>query len=586
MDLVVKRFVEKQKDLLELERQAQLECQAEYLTKLTKQQLQQRGVALLNLREASRRTGLAGKLLVEYVGGFENELPAHHQIKVGDVVKIERAGEKAKASEEKEDAVSGIVAKVTATAITVSFKEDIPGDLREGVRMIKLANEVAFKRMRKALDDLEEVARKGLKQELMKIIFSGKSEIGIASLDLNHFPAKPFYNEGLNDSQQAAVANCLRSDRLALIHGPPGTGKTETLVEVIKQLAKPLQTHETRHKPRKILVCGPSNLSVDNLVERLGRDRRFSIVRLGHPARILESVLHHSLDYRVVHGDGGELARDIRREIDGLLGSLEKARGGAKREIYDQLKQLRKELRERERKSLDEIFAQTQIVLCTLNMAGSKQLAGMAFDVAVIDEGSQALEAECWIPALLAERLILAGDHQQLPPTVTSPKAAAKGLSKTLFTRLVEERPELVSMLRVQYRMHEAIMRWASDAMYEGKLIADSSVKGHLLSGIVPGLSNEETLNGPMVMIDTAGMDMTESVTEEAEVESKYNEGEAKLALNHAMSLIDAGLDPSLLAIITPYNGQVDLLEKMAGGESPLLRNLEIGTGTQTVRIA
>lgn len=562
MESVVEKFVEKQRSLLDLEYQAQLETQAEYLTKLSKQQLQKRGVALLGLRESSRSTGLAGKTLVEFIGGHENAFPPH-QIKVGDVVKVER-GSAAKAAEVE---VSGIVSGVRAQSITVSFKSDFPEDWKDGLRLIKLANDVTFKRLRYALGKLQGLPKLHSHDRLLQIVFGGVSKVSLDSLTLDD---RCFYGDRLNEYQKAAVVKALRLEDCALIHGPPGTGKTETLVEIIKQLARPL---EKTARPKRVLVCAPSNLAVDNLVERLGMDKRLSIVRLGHPARMLDHVVQHSLDHRLISEGASQLVRDIRKDIDRLVAQLARAKGEGRREIYGQLKSLRQELKVREVKSLADMFHSTQVVLCTLNMAGSRQLDGQRFDVAVVDEASQALEMESWLPILLASKVIFAGDHQQLPPTVISAEAAEKGLADTMFGKLIKHRPELGSMLQIQYRMHEDIMKWASDAMYGGRLEAAEMVAKHRLGDIVPGIEIDE----PIMLIDTAGNDMNEELVDEGDSQSKFNQGEAALAVAHARRLIESGLLPASIAVISPYNGQVDLIESIVGGDR-LFDGMEIGT--------
>ena len=498
------------------------------------------------------------------MGGHENVLPSH-QLKVGDVVKVERGSSKDSAVP-----ASGILSSVKASSISVSFKDDYPDDLKDGLRVVKLANDVSFKRMRYALDRLLELPKKGSHDPLLRTIFDPEYK-PVAGPSMGY----TWYNDRLNDIQKEAIAATLARDPVSLIHGPPGTGKTETLVEIVKQLARPTAPG---HRPRRILVCAPSNLAVDGLVERLGPDKRFSLVRLGHPARMLEAVQPHSLDQRLVHGEHGALVREIRREIDGLVGQLGRLKGQARRQAYGALKELRREVRQREAKALSDLLQATPILLCTLSMAGSRQLNGQHYDVAIIDEASQALEAECWLPILLADRVIFAGDHQQLPPTVTSEEAARKGLAETLFGKLIRGRGEVIaSMLRIQYRMHRTIMQWASTAMYEGLLVAHESVAGHRLSDIIASPDMDE----PMMLIDTAGCDLLEGVTEAGrgggDVESRFNEGEASIALSHVRDLIQAGLSPTDCAIITPYNGQVDLLRSLADGEA-VLKGLEIGT--------
>ncbi len=493
------------------------------------------------------------------MGGYENSLPSH-QIKVGDVVKVEMTSSS--------EGITGIVATVASSSITVAFKTEYPDDYKDGLRIIKLANDVSFTRMRYALDKLIEASQKGGHESLLKLIFEMKS--APVNLSLEYYSQVKLYNQQLNSIQKDAVIKTLALSPCALIFGPPGTGKTQTLVEIIKQIAKPTIPDQ---KPKRVLACAPSNLAVDNLVERLGQDPRFNILRLGHPARMLDTVIQHSLDYKIVNGDVNALIKDIRIEIDGLIKSLEKTKGAARREVYATLKDLRKELKQREKNALENMFRSTQIVLCTLNVSGSKQLNGQHFDIAIIDESSQALQAECWLPILLADKIIFAGDHQQLPPTVTSEEAASKGLNQTLFGKLIKKHPDLSSMLQIQYRMHEDIMKWTSDAMYEGKLLADKSVATHLLSDIVSNIA----IDDPILMFDTAGLGLDEGIDDTGEVESKFNEGEAKIAINHATELVRSGLSYKHIAIITPYNGQVDLLKDLVELE-PLLKGMEIGT--------
>lgn len=406
-----------------------------------------------------------------------------------------------------------------------------------------------------------------------------------------------FIDPTLNDSQKDAIRFALASKDIALIHGPPGTGKTHTLIELIMQMVQ---------RRKRILVCGPSNVSVDNIVERLAPNK-VPVVRIGHPARLLPSVLEHSLEVLTQTSDAGNIVKDVRKEIDDKQASIRKTKTGRERRaIYDDLKQLRKEFRERESKCVDSLVRDSSVVVATLHGAGGHQLKNQRFDVVIIDEASQALEAQSWIPLLSADKVVLAGDHLQLPPTVkssnlkpkdaksrddtgkqdmTAGKEILKGVSleRTLFDRLLAlHGPSIKRMLTTQYRMHEKIMRFPSDELYESKLMAADSVKARLLADLPYEVEGTDDTQEPLVFWDTQGGDFPEQA-EENEIgkkealigESKSNAMEAMVVARHVDTLVDAGIKPDDIAVITPYNGQLALLSQMLREKYP---GLELGS--------
>src|SRR5208282_5981038 len=304
-------------------------------------------------------------------------------------------------------------------------------------------------------------------------------------------------------------------------------------MEIIRQIASSPQ-------PVSLLVVGPSNISVDNLCERLA-PLGIPLVRLGHPARLLPSVLAHSLDALTRSSDQGALLRDARDDVDKALSKISKTRSGRERkDIYNQVKELRKEVRTREKKCVDEVIRTAKVHLATLHGSGGRELMGQNWDVVIIDEASQALEAQSWIPLLSARKVILAGDHLQLPPTV---KSAVRGkvspLETTLFDRMISMYGSgSMRMLTIQYRMNSEINDFPSKTLYGGKLIAAPTVAKRRL------------------------IDLPESTPEGDESpllgESKRNEGEAKIVKEMVKDLVMAGCPPSTIAVITPYNAQVD----------------------------
>ena len=403
-----------------------------------------------------------------------------------------------------------------------------------------------------------------------------------------------FLDPTLNDSQKEAIRFALASKDIALIHGPPGTGKTHTLIELILQFVQ---------RKKRVLVCGPSNVSVDNIVERLA-PKKVPVVRIGHPARLLPSVLEHSLEVLTQTSDAASIVKDVRKEMDEKQASIRKTKTGRERRaIYDDLKHLRKEFRERESKCVDNLVRESSVVLATLHGAGGHQLKNQKFDVVIIDEASQALEAQCWISLLAADKVVLAGDHLQLPPTVKSAnqkpdtdkktnandedthKEILKGFSleRTLFDRLLSlHGPSIKRMLTTQYRMHDKIMRFPSVELYESKLMAADSVKARLLVDLPYEVEETDDTKEPLVFWDTQGGDFPEK-TEDDEIgkkeallgESKSNEMEALVVAKHVDNLVQAGVRPESIAVITPYNGQRSLLSHMLREKYP---GLELGS--------
>ena len=338
----------------------------------------------------------------------------------------------------------------------------------------------------------------------------------------------------------------------------------------------------------RILVCGPSNISVDNIVERLV-PHKLPIIRLGHPARLLPSVLNHSLDVLTRTSDAAEIVKDVRKEMDAKQASIKKTRNGRERRaIYGDMKDLRKEYREREKQCVTNLVGGSEVVLATLHGAGGFQLKNERFDVVIIDEASQALEAQCWVPLLSAKKVVLAGDHLQLPPTIKSTNTKAQPgkakvdpkpvqnnnlgptLEVTLFDRLLSlHGASIKRMLTTQYRMHERIMKFPSDEMYDSKLIAADTVKDRLLKDLPYEVQDTDDTREALVFYDTQGGDFPEKVEDEASEkntkrtimsDSKSNEMEAALVKLHVMNLIEAGVLAEDIAVVTPYNAQVVLL--------------------------
>ncbi|GJN24148.1 hypothetical protein PR202_gb11870 [Eleusine coracana subsp. coracana] len=362
-----------------------------------------------------------------------------------------------------------------------------------------------------------------------------------------------------------AISKALGSRDVFLLHGPPGTGKTTTIIEIILQEVK---------RGSKILACAASNIAVDNIVERLARYRT-KLVRLGHPARLLPQVLDSALDAQVLRADNSSLAGDIRKEMKVLNSKLLKAKDrNTKRDIRKELKTLAKEERKRQQLAITDVLKNANVVLTTLTGASSKKLNGITFDLVIIDEAAQALEVACWMALLKGPRCILAGDHLQLPPTIQSVEAEKKGMGKTLFERLTEAYgEEITSMLTIQYRMHDLIMNWSSKELYNNKIRAHSSVAGHMLYDLEE-VKHSSSTEPTIILIDTTGCDMEEVKDEE---ESTMNEGEAAVSIAHAKLLVESGVHASDIGIITPYAAQVTCL-KMMRNKDVKLKDLEIST--------
>ncbi|KAL1993661.1 hypothetical protein VTN49DRAFT_2330 [Thermomyces lanuginosus] len=583
----------------------------------TRRTLQATGYALTGIILDQCRTGMGGRVVGDFCAdpatantSESNEggpqLGAHG-IRVGDVVKVMEivSGSGRKAGKENKDkdrgkgpvGVEGVVTKASEKMLSVAFGQSGGGGLSKAdeemvdmlwgkkLWLVKIANDVTYRRMKQTMERMEKMPESE-HTHFMRVLFGHTTP---SSPDYDSVGQIDFIDPTLNDSQKEAIRFALASREIALIHGPPGTGKTHTLIELILQMIR---------RNMRILVCGSSNVSVDNIVERLA-PHQIPIVRVGHPARLLHSVLDHSLEVLTQTSEAAEIVRDVRKEIDEKQASIRKTRNGReRREIYSDLKELRKEYRDREARCVDNLVTGSKVVLATLHGAGGHQLRNQKFDVVIIDEASQALEAQCWVPLLTASRAVLAGDHLQLPPTIMSRNLKAEGsaaadgqaptlsgitLETTMFDRLLSlHGPSIKRMLTTQYRMHEKIMRFPSDELYESKLIAADGVKERLLTGLPYDVADTDDTREPLVFYDTQGGDFPERAEEEDIAkkesllgESKSNEMEAAVVIRHVDNLVEAGVRPEDIAVITPYNAQLALLSQSLKGKYP---GIELGS--------
>jgi superfamily I DNA and/or RNA helicase len=524
-----KKPFERLRWLLEREREAEWARFEGELRTASGEEREERGSALLDLSVADTDGGLLGRTIVR-LSRKSGALPPT-RIGPGDVVRVSRR--------DPLDAEnpSGVVTERTANRIAVAFDDELPGWVESGlVRLDRIGDEVTFRRTREALDDLE--AAEGRPAELRALIFGKETP----RFEAEGRPLDPF-DQDLNEPQRAAVALALRARDLALIHGPPGTGKTRTVVEVIRQAIK---------RGEKVLAVAPSNHAVDNLVERLAAAGE-RVVRTGHPARVSPAIRELTLEAQVEKVPSREIARGLWREAFALRAKLGKRRERGKeteREERDEMRRLFQDAREQDQVALRHVLDGARVVCATAAGAGSETLKARRFDLVVLDEASQATLPLALVALARGSKVVLAGDHKQLPPTVLSPEAVQHGLARSPLEDAFERFPEAGTLLTVQYRMHERIMAFPSAQLYEGKLVAHASNAARTFGGLEP-----------LVFWDTAGMGHDEQFLEGSP--SARNPGEAALVAARARALLALGLPPGELAVIAPYEAQVRLLRDL-----------------------
>ena len=351
----------------------------------------------------------------------------------------------------------------------------------------------------------------------------------------------------LNASQEKAVNQVLCAKEVAVVHGPPGTGKTTTLVEAV---------YETLHRENQVMVSAQSNTAVDWIAEKLV-DRGIPVLRIGNPTRVNDKMLAFTYERRFeAHSDYPELWQ-IRKTIREMTGRLRKSGREDRERLHNQLTKLRVRATGLEIRIDTELFTEARVIACTLVGAASRVLERKRFSSLFIDEAAQAIEAACWIAISRADRVILAGDHCQLPPTIKCIEAARGGLGRTLLKKVVLHKPETVSLLKIQYRMHEDIMRFPSRWFYHDELEAAPEVKYR-------GILDFDT---PVSWIDTSELDLQEKAV--AEGTGRLNTGEAELLVRELKNYMERiGIRRILeehidFGVISPYRAQVHYLRHL-----------------------
>ena len=560
-------------ELVELEREEQMRRHEEEMRRLSGREREERGRAFLMMKGKSQDLGLGGKHLAKFRKQTAGTTLPESEIEVGDLVLI------SKTSLWDEDNPLGTVAEKTSYAITIAFDNAPPGFVyRKDLRIDLFVNDITFQRMIEALKQFKRLPR-WRKDKLL----------GNAAPEFTQADKIEFFNSKLNKSQQEAVIRSLAARDFFLIHGPPGTGKTITCVEVIAQLIK---------RGNKILTAADSNVAVDNLVERLDRIG-VNVVRIGHPARIIPALRRRSLDYLVqdepdyrkaqeFRKRAYELKEDMKRYIMPemrwrrglsdeeimLLASegattrgipLKKIEGMKKwLDLKHELDRLFGDARELEERAIRRIIKAAAVICTTNSTAGSEILKGEKFDFAVIDEATQSTEPSALIAVLKAKRFIMAGDHKQLPPTVLNEEAACRSFTKSLFERLLALHGDKIRvMLDVQYRMNEEIAEFPNREFYDGKLKADEQVKRRTLMDILPESVDEDSEDvKPFLFIDTGGSAELEERVRKGST-SRENPGEARLVKDVAERLLNMGIKPEDIAVISPYDDQVAHIKRM-----------------------
>ena len=496
----------------------------------------------------------------------ENASDANHKVQSSNL-KVQSSNLKVQSI--KYFSFTGTVSYVDGDRMVITVPDSAPLlDLQQSTEPIGVQlsfDETSYKLMFEALDRV--MKAKNNRLAYLRDLFYSHQKAGRFSFEPMKFP-------WLNPTQERAVNEVLWAKDVAIVHGPPGTGKTTTLVEAI---------NETLMRESQVLVCAQSNMAVDWISEKLV-DRGVNVLRIGNPTRVNDKMLGFTYERRFEsHPDYPQLWA-IRKAIR----ELRKNRKKGSENYHQKMERLKSRAAEIEIRINSELFGEARVIACTLVGSAHRLLEGMKFGTLFIDEAAQALEAACWIPMRRASRVILAGDHCQLPPTVKSIAALRAGLGKTLMERIAENKPEVVTLLKIQYRMNDEIMRFSSDWFYGGKVESAPQIKyrsvldyDHPITWI--DTSNEEnqiTIEGEDAPEDSASTSSSVSAANQnsdlnfkeqfvGESFGRINKAEAELTLlTLAEYFTKIGkqrvLSESIdVGIISPYRAQVQYLKKL-----------------------
>ena len=540
------QLLQQQRLLLQLEYETEKEAYRQQTESIGIGQKVKRGDAWWPLRVGKSYYNSLNQLVVEVHRITDNDI--EHNFEFGRPVMFfafDNASD-AKVSAIRYFRFAGAVSYVDGDRMVVTVPDNAPLiDLQgtEGVGVQLSFDETSYRLMMEALD--RAIRGKGRMGYLRDLFYNKNVKPETFTFQPIHFPY-------LNRTQEEAVNEVLRAKDVAIVHGPPGTGKTTTLVEAIR---------ETLMRESQVLVCAQSNMAVDWISEKL-IDRGVNVLRIGNPTRVNDKMLSFTYERRFEgHPDYPQLWA-LRKAIR----DLRSHRKRADEKYHQKLESLKSRATELEIRINSELFGEARVIACTLVSAANRLLDGQKYATLFIDEAAQALEAACWIPMRRVSRVVLAGDHCQLPPTVKSIAALKAGLGKTLMERIVETHPEAVTLLKIQYRMNDDIMRFSSNYFYDGQVESAPEVR---FRGILD-------LDTPMTWIDTS--EFSES-TEDPELSFKeefvgesygrINKNEAMLTLHVLQQyfskigkqrLLDERID---VGIISPYRAQVQLLRRM-----------------------
>ena len=555
----MKKYIKNLIKLVNYERDAEIELMRFEIAHMSGQKREELGRAINKVK---------GKYVGEELGlkivQFGRSEIIDTEISVGDMVLVSTANPLS-------SDFTGTVTEKGARFIKVDFDKRIPRwVVKKKVRLDLYANDITFRRME---DNLKHLSLKG------------KNALEYMLSDRNPKKNKPvpyidYIDQKLNESQKKAIENALSCENFYLIHGPFGTGKTRTLVELISQ--------ETRQN-HKVLATAESNAAVDNILERLMENKKLNLTRLGHPQRVSKHNISQTLAYKVENHKLNKKISKIHKKIDNLIEkrkvytkptpqyrrgygdydilfnaskckggrgiSAEKMKSMAKWIEYNQeIDELHDEIKRVENKMIRDIIETSDVILSTNSSAALESIARTKFDVAIIDEASQATIPSVLIPIAKAHRFILAGDHKQLPPTIISDKA--QGLEKTLFEELIRIYPFKSQLLNVQYRMNSLLMKFPNSEFYNNNLKSDSSVDDIDINDII----NSDDKEDAMLFIDTSNID---DIGEKHLKDSKsiINQLEADIAVKFANDYLKLGLEETDIGIISPYADQVKIIQ-------------------------